>query len=321
MTLPGARDYHIEQRGSDAGSAIGIIAVIVGAAFASSVPIFDPGKSPVGFMGLMVGAAFLVIFPLYSMIMTRRKWQERQLSFARVVASLGASATAIAKPDAKESAISLKMLPEDEFHFERAVRTPAWTYYDFVYDLYAHTKYGRQKVGAGYYAVMSILLPRELPNILFDAAAARHRQFRWLIDSSQQLSFEGDFDKHFTAYAPDGYHVDTLSFITPEVMEVMVQYAQYDMEIAGDRLYLYDALEYPETQIPAMAAAGEAITKKLLNNILTYRDERLDGMTNRQSIAVAGQTLNRSLAPYLIAAAIVIVSAIIFVIIAIVSPE
>lgn len=56
----------------------------------------------------------------------------------------------------------------------------------------------------------------------------------------QQLSLEGDFDRHFTLYCPAGYETDALYLFTPDVCDRLIDSAgDFDVEIVDDHLYLY----------------------------------------------------------------------------------
>lgn len=173
------------------------------------------------------------------------------------------------------------------------IETAEWTYYDLSYALYTRTKYGKHKSSTVYYGVMSTKLPRKLPNVFFDSRQARGRQFRFHFARSQRHSLEGDFDKFFVTYFPEAYKIDSLSFISPDVMWQLREAADYDIEIADDRLFLYGPLFAPEAQLTDMAAKLAAIKKELLDNILTYRDERLPLRHGRNKVAPEGMKLKR----------------------------
>jgi hypothetical protein len=169
-----------------------------------------------------------------------------------------------------------------------------WTYCDLTYALYGRTRGGEYQRATVYYGVMSVKLPRALPNVFFDSIKARRRQFRFVFARQQKHSLEGDFDKHFVTYFPPDYTIDSMSFISPEVMWALRAANAYDIEIAGDRLFLYGPLYNPNEQIPDMLAKAHDIKKQLLNNILTYRDDRLPYAEGRLAVTPKGATLKRS---------------------------
>lgn len=188
-------------------------------------------------------------------------------------------------------------------NFTNVIDGDDWHYADFSYDIFKKTKYGEYRAITVYYSVISTKLPRSLPRIFFDSFKARKRQFRLTFSGKQLHSFEGDFDKHFATYFPYNYHIDNLSFLTPEVLWALRAADDYDIEIVGDQLYLYGDLRDPATQIPEMAAKLTEIKQKLLHNIVTYRDERLPYEQGRQSVAGIGTVLWRNMTKdYVVAA-------------------
>jgi len=172
---------------------------------------------------------------------------------------------------------------------------PDWKYGDLSYRTH-HFSGDNDHTGVTvYYSIMSTQLSRALPNIVFDSRKSKGRQFRLQFSRRQIHSLEGDFDKFFVTYFPSGYTIDSMSFITPEVMWAMRAAADYDIEIYGDRLFLYSAVYDPTRQIPDMAAKLLAIKKELADNIDTYRDERLPYAEGRQKVSSEGVQLTVSL--------------------------
>lgn len=166
-----------------------------------------------------------------------------------------------------------------------------WEYADFTYNVYGRMRGGEYLRARVHYGVASTKLPRRLPHMFFDSKKTHGRQFRLHFAKKQRHSLEGGFDKFFTTYFPSGYTIDSLSIISPDVMWVMKQAADYDIEIYGDRLFLYGPLYDPDEQLPDMAAKIKRIKKELLDNILTYRDERLSFEHGRKWVAGKGASL------------------------------
>lgn len=82
-------------------------------------------------------------------------------------------------------------------------------------------------------------LVRQLPHVVIDGRK-NVLNLSEGINRSQRLSLEGDFDKYFTVYCPKGYERDVLYFLTPELMQLIIDKDQaYDMEIVGNYLYFY----------------------------------------------------------------------------------
>jgi len=169
-----------------------------------------------------------------------------------------------------------------------------WQYCDFSYSTYKHTKYGDYKSATHHYSVMTVELPRSLPNVLFDSIKHRRRQFRFHFAKSQLHRLEGDFDKYFATYFPKGYTIDSMSFISPDVMWALREAGDYDVEIVGNRIFLYGQLNDPKAQLDDMHTKLMSIKKQLLDNILTYRDERLPMDIGRQRVTPMAMELKRS---------------------------
>lgn len=169
-----------------------------------------------------------------------------------------------------------------------------WVYADFSYSLYAKTKYGEYRKATVYYGVISTQLPRRLPNVFFGSIKARRRQFRFHFAASQRHELEGDFNAYFVTYFPEEYTVDSMSFISPDVMWALKDAADYDIEISGDRLFLYGPLYAPAAQLPDMETKLLRIRKELMDNIMTYRDERLPFAEGRQHVAAQAVSLKLS---------------------------
>lgn len=177
------------------------------------------------------------------------------------------------------------------YHF---LRGQDWVYADLAYKVYRQLRQGEFHSETVYYGVMSVELPRELPNMFFDSKHARGRQFRFHFDKSQRRRLEGDFNEYFTTYFPNTYSIDGLSIITPDVMLALKAASEYDIELVGNRVYLYGPLFDPKVQLPDMSAKIQAIRSQLLDNINTYRDERLPYEIGRQHVALEGASLRRS---------------------------
>lgn len=129
----------------------------------------------------------------------------------------------------------------------------------------------------GYVAVK---LDVPLPNIVLDALG--NNGFGSNLPASfrkdQRLSLEGDFDRYFTLYCPEGYEQDALYLFTPDIMARFIDNAaQLDVEIVDDWLFLYTKRE-ASTLDPAswawlFGAVGALITK--FDQWARWRDDRL----------------------------------------------
>jgi hypothetical protein len=87
--------------------------------------------------------------------------------------------------------------------------------------------------------VLSIKLSKKYPPILLDSKNNKGGAIQVLKDS-EKISLEGDFDEHFQLFCLPEYRIETLSLITPDVMQTaMHANKQYDIEIFGNTLFIY----------------------------------------------------------------------------------
>lgn len=129
----------------------------------------------------------------------------------------------------------------------------------------------------GYVAVK---LDVPLPNIVLDAVG--NNGFGSNLPASfrteQRLSLEGDFDRFFTLYCPEGYERDALYLFTPDIMARFIDNAaELDVEIVDDWLFLYTRRSAstldPDTWAWLFGAVGALMTK--FDQWARWRDERL----------------------------------------------
>ncbi len=170
-----------------------------------------------------------------------------------------------------------------------------------TFDFYRQTKRGQYLAKQAYYTVLEVQLIRRLPHVLFDSKATKKRQFKSLYLKTQRISVQGPFDDVFDTYVPQTYTIDTLSFISPEVMEVLVQASMYDIEIIGNKVYLYAPLLSKE-EFESLLTKGNTIARELNDNIDTYRDDRLEGSERATDVTFFARALLRSPLKYLTAA-------------------
>ena len=124
----------------------------------------------------------------------------------------------------------------------REKRKADYKLYDVVFDLYRRGRGGRYKAREGYYTVFHAKLQRPVPHLVFDNKKAKGRQFKHIYLDSQRLSLDANFDDYFTTYSPKYHQIETLSFITPEVLEAMIGLKNEDVEFLDDHLFCYAPL-------------------------------------------------------------------------------
>ncbi|UYO97121.1 hypothetical protein OED01_16200 [Microbacterium sp. M28] len=129
----------------------------------------------------------------------------------------------------------------------------------------------------GYVAVK---LDVPLPNIVLDAVGNNGfgSNLPSSFDKDQHLSLEGDFDRYFTLYCPEGYERDALYLFTPDIMARFIDNAaELDVEIVDDWLFLYSKRQAstldPATWAWLFGAVGALITK--FDQWARWRDDRL----------------------------------------------
>ncbi|MER7797284.1 hypothetical protein [Microbacterium sp. NPDC096154] len=144
---------------------------------------------------------------------------------------------------------------------------------------------------------VAIHLGTPLPHIVLDAVG-NNGLFGSNLPASfgraQRLSLEGDFDRYFTLYCPEGYERDALYLFTPDIMaRFMDNVAQLDVEIVDDWMFLYTG-RHVSTLDPAtwawLFSAVAALMDKL-TQWARWRDERLatEGAPAAQTGALSGQ--------------------------------
>lgn len=168
--------------------------------------------------------------------------------------------------------------------------TDTWKLFDVEYSFYRRSKHGRYKSKELHYTVFEIKLQRVVPHLIFDSKTAKGRQFRYSYLQSQRLSFEGNVDDYFDAYAPQFYHIDALSFITPEVLQEIVRMKNYDIEFLDNSLLCYGPL-MDDGQVESFKQHGLRLHASVNDNLDTYRDDRLNGKERVEGVTEFGRQL------------------------------
>jgi hypothetical protein len=132
------------------------------------------------------------------------------------------------------------------------------------------------------FAYLAIKLDRKLPQISLQAKGS---PVLW--DTTQGLpigpsltqlfKLEGDFNKYFYFYCPEGYETDALYIFTPDVMALFIdEAAPFDAEIVEDWLLIYS--RYPfragDTSIyDRLLRIVDLIGSKVAHQTDGYRDD------------------------------------------------
>lgn len=128
---------------------------------------------------------------------------------------------------------------------------------------------------------VAIHLDAPLPHIVLDALGNNSvfgSSLPTTFDRDQRLSLEGDFDRHFALYCPQGYERDALYLFTPDIMARFIDHAgQLDVEIVDDWLFLYTRRNV-STLDPRTWAWLFSVVAALMDKLAQWgrwRDERL----------------------------------------------
>ena len=125
-----------------------------------------------------------------------------------------------------------------------------------------------------YYGIYQASLSKALPHLVFDSKVAMGRQFNRSYLKAQSLAVDANFDQAFDSYSPQGYQIDSLSFITPEVLEVMLQLTACDIEILDNQLFCYADGTLTAEGLVWFEHKCQELYRHLNNNISSYRDVR-----------------------------------------------
>lgn len=168
-----------------------------------------------------------------------------------------------------------------------------WKLYDTIFNFYKKTKHGEYLARQAYHTVYEADLIRSVPNILFDGKSAKRSQYKNLVLQSQRISLEGNFNKFFDTYVPHTYHVDSLSFITPEVMLALIEAKNFDIELNGDKVFIYGPL-IDLAHCDDMVNLCHNITEHINDNLKTYRDTRLSKKEGKKHVSFFANSLLKS---------------------------
>lgn len=149
-----------------------------------------------------------------------------------------------------------------------------------------------------YWAYVKVKLPRRLPHMVLDAKKnnlfGKVSNLTDTFNSSQTLSLEGDFNNHFTLYAPKQYERDALYVFTPDVMARLIDSGSgFDMEVIDDELYIYRNNRFNlgnETELQTLLGIVSAVGTELKDQSGYYADERV-GDRDQNIVALQGTRL------------------------------
>ena len=153
---------------------------------------------------------------------------------------------------------------------EMIIKEPIrYRFYDVIIDIYSQSRYGSYKVSQQFYTIFEIKLRQTVPHLLFDSKTAKKQQFKTLYVASQKLEAAANFDQYFNLYSPKHHAIESLSFITPEVIEAMIDLKACDFEFIGDSLLCYAPL-LNETQLSQFRDYCLNLHAKINDNLPRY---------------------------------------------------
>jgi hypothetical protein len=125
---------------------------------------------------------------------------------------------------------------------------------------------------------VAIPLERSVPNIvLFGKGIGALRRAGVAVGRRQHLSLEGDFDRHFTLYCPEGYERDALEIFTPDLMQLLLDTTTgCDVELVDDWMFVYARPRRYSTPdaLGGLVAVTARVQAKIHRQTARYRDER-----------------------------------------------
>jgi hypothetical protein len=129
---------------------------------------------------------------------------------------------------------------------------------------------------------LRIDLGRFLPHMILEARSNRRTFGRTNLprrfSRPQKMSLEGDFDKHFTLYAPREYARDALYIFTPDLMVLLIdRTSAFDVEIVDHWMYLYSSKPFhvhKRETWEKVSAILDKVGQKVARQVSRYRDER-----------------------------------------------
>ena len=156
----------------------------------------------------------------------------------------------------------------------------------------------------GSYGYIAIELDTHLPHMVLDSRKNNWRSFGKEssnlpveINRNQHLQLEGDFNEHFTLYAPKEYEQDALYIFTPDFMALLIdEVAAYDVEIIDNYLFVYRSkpfTQYTPELIEKNLAIISNIGSKTLTRTGRYKDDKAFAEVGTESIAEKGRRLRQ----------------------------
>lgn len=154
------------------------------------------------------------------------------------------------------------------------------------------------------YGYIRIKLQRHVAHMLLDGKSnntnifgASFSNLPLTMNKDQTLSLEGDFNEHFTLYAPKEYERDALYIFTPDLMALLIDnVSKFDVEVIDDQLFVYGS-EFrlvDENVWRRIFAIITNVGQKTISQTDYYADERV-GDRSVDVVAEPGRRLRQGL--------------------------
>lgn len=163
-------------------------------------------------------------------------------------------------------------------------------------DSWLYTEITWSGMSGGALGLFRAQLPQTLPHLFIGARMDKTINSMRAIHSSQVRLLEGNFNDSFSVFSPDGYELDTLVVLTPDVMSVMLDNVQVNIEIYKDALYMYCPMNRVH-DARSFIEHGIRLQQEVTKNSIRYKDERADSAMG-QRVAPAGKHLRVSSLKY-----------------------
>ncbi|MFE6734539.1 hypothetical protein [Microbacterium sp. NPDC057650] len=268
-------------RSASATASIIIVAVVFALLAITVVPlVFVPmvmSGIGFGFAGalpfVLIGVVFVVVAVV--LILSFRNGRIRAFRLARFAAANGMEF--VGRIDDPELPGMIFQLGRDR-HVELALRGRQPRFVEF--GNYEYTTGSGKNSTTHHWGYIAVKLDVPLPNIVLDALGNNTlgSNLPASFSKDQRLSLEGDFDRYFTLYCPEGYERDALYLFTPDIMARFIDHAaQLDVEIVDDWMFLYmqrpaSTLD-PATWAWLFGTVGALLTK--FDQWARWRDDNL----------------------------------------------
>ena len=157
---------------------------------------------------------------------------------------------------------------------------------------------------------MAIGLERNLPHIILTSRhnARRRRGIPVVVDRTQAMSLEGDFDRYFTLYAPTQYERDALYVFSPDLMALMIdEVALFEVEIIDDWIFFYSATPFDLTSrrtLRRLFRIARIVGAKTFRQTDRYWDDREGASFAANEVGASGRRLRTRVSLVTVAVAV-----------------